>query len=307
MIRRSLRFFLLSAFVWIGAGPAIDAEEALPVLPALTLPASETRLPGKFVWADLFTSEFDAARQFYADTFGWEWRWISRGPEHRYGIFYSDGEAVAGVAHRAAPEPDKPYARWIYYASVADVKSASADTLARGGRVLLDRRSIPNRGDFAVVADAEGAPFGVLHSSSGDPPDYRAELGEWLWVGLFSRDAEAASKFYASLFGYEIVAPEAGGDILEYVLAAEGHSRAGIGQLRPESESRPTWLGVVRVDDVGATLERARRAGGEVLYEADQEDLAGQLTVVADPFGGIVGLMRWAFEEAAPADEETPP
>jgi predicted enzyme related to lactoylglutathione lyase len=173
--------------------------------------------------------------------------------------------------------------------------------------VLLDRRSIPNRGDFAVVADAEGAPFGVLHSSSGDPPDYRAELGEWLWVGLFSRDAEAASKFYASLFGYEIVAPEAGGDILEYVLAAEGHSRAGIGQLRPESESRPTWLGVVRVDDVGATLERARRAGGEVLYEADQEDLAGQLTVVADPFGGIVGLMRWAFEEAAPADEETPP
>jgi predicted enzyme related to lactoylglutathione lyase len=162
MSQKLLRKLFLSVLVSIGAGPAAGADDERPLLPALTQPATDTRLPGKFVWADLFTSEIDGARRFYAETFGWEWRWISRRPAHRYGIFYSDGDAVAGVAERAS-KTGEPYARWIHYLSVVDVESAVADTAARGGRVLLGRRSVPDRGDLAVVADVEGAPFGVLH------------------------------------------------------------------------------------------------------------------------------------------------
>jgi predicted enzyme related to lactoylglutathione lyase len=291
----------------ICAGPAPGDDDALPALPPLVQPANDTRLPGKFVWADLFTDEIDGARQFYAATFGWKWRWIRRHTVHGYGMFYSEGRAVAGVAQHVAPEADKPYSRWIHYLSVADVASAASATAARGGRVLLDRRSIPDRGDFAVVADAEGALFGVLHSSSGDPPDYRARVGEWLWKGVFSRDASAASKFYASLFGYEVYDSDDEGDVLEYILAAGGYSRAGVGQLNTDSESKPSWLGFVRVDNVGDTLERARNAGGEVLYEADPEDPSGPLAVIADPFGATVGLMQWTFEDTEPAGEQAAP
>jgi len=307
MIQKFFQNLVLSALILMGAGSARGANDELPPLPALTQPANDTRIPGKFIWADLFTSEVDAARQFYAATFGWEWRWVIQHPVHGYGMFYAEGRAVAGVAHYPNPETGKPYARWIHYLSVADVKSAAGDTVARGGRVLLDRRNIPHRGDFAVVADPEGAPFGVLHSSTGDPPDYQTQIGEWLWEGLFSRDADAASKFYASLFGYEIYGPGDGADILEYVLAAGGYSRAGIGQLRAESDSKPTWLGFVRVDDVGATVERARGAGGEVLHERDPEDPEGHLAIVADPFGAVIGLMKWTYEDAEPADAEASP
>jgi predicted enzyme related to lactoylglutathione lyase len=307
MTRIFLRYLALVILVAIGAGPALAADDKLPPLPPLEQPAHDTRLPGKFIWADLFTSEFDAALKFYAETFGWEWRWVSQHPKHRYAMFYSDGHAVAGVAHYVPSETKEAYGRWVHYVSVEDVAKAVTGAEAEGGRVLMGRRSAPDRGDFAIVADAEGAPFGVLRSSSGDPPDYRAQFGEWLWVGLFARDADTASKFYASLFGYEVFdfeGTEENADVLEFVLAAGGHSRAGVGQLSADSESKPTWLGSVRVEDVATTLKRARSAGGEVVYESDPEEMESHLSVIADPFGATVGVMQWTFEDAEPSGAE---
>ena len=103
-MNRTLSSFLL-ALLLLGAGAhaTLASEPALPPLPPLNDPATDDRLPGKFIWADIFTSDVPGARRFYAEMFGWEWRWISKHPDHLYGMFYMDGIAVAGVAHREAP------------------------------------------------------------------------------------------------------------------------------------------------------------------------------------------------------------
>jgi len=299
LLSLSLALLLLAA----GARAALASEAELPPLPPLNDPATDTRLPGKFIWADIFTSDVSGVQQFYSGLFGWDWRWICKHPDHPYGMFYSNGIAVAGVAHRDAPDGDKAYARWVYYISTGDVEKAIAGAADRGGRTLLSRRSIANRGDFAVLADPEGAPFGVMRSSSGDPPDFRAEIGEWIWIDLFSRDAAKASKFYESLFPYEVREWEERPDVVELVLEASGHARGGIGQLSPESEAKPTWLGFVRVADLDAAVEKASAAGGEVLYAPEDEELKGELAIVADPFGAPVGLLKWTFE-GEEAEEE---
>ena len=59
---------------------AAESREPLPPLPALNDPATTERLPGKFVFADFFTSDVERARDFYGELFGWEWRWV--GPDH---------------------------------------------------------------------------------------------------------------------------------------------------------------------------------------------------------------------------------
>jgi predicted enzyme related to lactoylglutathione lyase len=299
-MKRTLRSLLI-ALVLLGAGAhAAPADEsALPPLPPLNDPATDTRLPGKFIWADLFTSDVAGARRFYSEMFGWEWRWINEHPDHPYGMFYRDGVAVAGVAHREAPDPDKPYGRWVFYISTGNVEEAVRAVTDRGGRVLMPRRSFAQRGEFAILADPENAPFGVMRSSSGDPPDFRAEIGEWIWISLFSRDAEKASQFYGSSFGYDVRGSEERPDVLEFVLEANGYARAGIGELGPESDARPTWLGFVRVENLGAALEKASAAGAEVLYAPEDEDLKGELAIIADPFGAPVGLLKWTFEEEA--------
>jgi len=305
-MKRPLSTLLVALAVLATPSSAVRATDSeLPPLPPLTDPATDTWIPGKFVWADLFTSDVAAARRFYSAVFDWEWRWVTQHPDHPYGIFYKNDVAVAGVAHRDSPEPGAPYGRWVHYLSTNDVSETAGRIAQRGGRTLLARRSIPYRGDLAVVADPEGAPFGLLHSSSGDPPDFRAGFGEWLWVGLASRDAAAASKFYQSLFGYEIHDLRDSPTVLEFILAGGGHSRAGIGQLSEESDARPTWVGFVRVEDLEASVERAQAAGGELLYAPDNDGSNGDLAIVADPFGAPVGLMRWTFE-AEPSEAAAP-
>jgi predicted enzyme related to lactoylglutathione lyase len=226
------------------------APGQMPPLPALNDPATDVRIPGKFIWADYFTSDVDTAKAFYAALFGWEWRDISIAPKDRYGIFYYDGQPVAGMAYRASPDPKRAYGRWVYYVSVDDVARTVQKIESLGGSTLLPARTYADRGTFAVVADPESAPFGVMHSSSGDPPDYQADLGDWLWAGLYANDAIAATQFYQAVFGYELVAPAPDYDMVGYVLSKQGCARAGVTQLIPNSGDHPSWVAYVRVSDV---------------------------------------------------------
>jgi predicted enzyme related to lactoylglutathione lyase len=297
MTRLSLRGLVVLAALGIGVHAGCAARPGLPSLPPLNDPATDARLPGKFVWADMFSSDVSGARRFYGELFSWDWRWVSERSGKQYGIFSNDGVAVAGLAQVPAPDAQETYARWVHYISVEDVPAAVSGVEGLGGRVMVSPHDIAQRGEFAVLADAEDAPFGVLRSSSGDPADFRAEIGQWLWIGLFARDAPAASKFYGALFGYEVFSREDDSEVLDYVLVENGYSRAGIAQLGAASEAEPVWLGYVRVDDLAAALDKVRALGGEVLWESGGDDPRGELAIVEDPFGAPIGLMRWTFSE----------
>ena len=270
----------------------VAAVPPLPPLPPLVDPAGETRLQGKFIWADLFSSDPETSRDFLVGLLGWEWRWVSMEKGRRYGLFYNEGSAVAGLAyHRRSDDPDPTYARWAYYVSVEDVDEVLARAQTRGAEVLLPAREIADRGRFAILADTEQAPFGVLTSSSGDPGDFRAEPGEWLWHQLFTRDPGAATDFYQQLFGYALHAPKDHPELVDHILASDGFARAGIAQLAPDSESLPQWLGLVRVADLQGTLARVEALGGKVLLAPNTEVADGTVALVAGPLGAPLGLV----------------
>ena len=162
--------------------------------------------------------------------------------------------------------------------------------------MLLEPRALPERGTLAVVADAEDAVFGLLDSTSGDPADFRAAPGEWLWVSLYSRDPSTSSRFYQSLFGYEIFEEEEAKEAVDYILSTGGSARAGISRLSADNESHPTWLGYLRVEDVDATVAKAVSLGGEVMFGPDPSILNGNLVILADPIGAPFGVIRWTFD-----------
>ncbi len=296
-MKRIIVAVALAAAVWSSSLIAGN-RSVLPPLPALNNPATSERLPGKFIFADYFTSDVEAAKRFYGSLFGWEWRWAS--PDQSYGIFYQGDIAVAGVVLRDDADTDQAYGRWIYYISTAEVPKKVKDIVAGGGRVLMEARELPDRGTLAVLADGEGAPFGLLDSSSGDPADYRAEPGEWIWISLYSRDVDKASRFYSEQFGYEITEADDTGDEGDLFLSKGGYARAGVSHLSADSASHPTWVGYIQVDDVGAYVAKAVELGGEVLLGPDPEVLDGNLAIVSDPTGAPVALIHWIFD-----DEET--
>jgi uncharacterized protein len=267
-----------------------EAGEAPPLPPLTTVPGNP-RLPGKFVWADLVTDNVPTAMKFYAQLFGWTFRDYGG-----YLIAANDDRPLCGMFRRPRPE-NRPDARprWLGYISVRSVDRAQRAVTQAGGRVLAAPGKFPKRGEQAIFADREGALFGVVKSSSGDPEDFLAEPGDWIWIQLLSRDGQAAAEFYRAVAGYEIIKNTTVNRWSDYVLASEGFARATVRTIPAGQEKvRPTWLPFVRVKSVTESVAAARQLGGSVLVEPKPEQLEGKVAVVADPTGAAIGLLEWS-------------
>ena len=247
-------------------------------------------LPGKFVWFDLATEDPAAARAFYGAVFGWNFR-EAAGAHGSYVLIENAAGKVGGIFRHARPQGAKVGARWLSVISVSDPARVVALVRERGGQVLLPPRAIGGRGTHAVLRDPEGAAFGILASEGGDPPDTPVAEGEVFWLDLFARDTAKAAAFYSGIAGFEVdVGPVGGRE--RTLLSTGGIARAGITRL-PAGVDRPGWLPYILVDDVPATIARARRAGGRVLLEPRAQVLGGDLAIIADPLGGAVGVVSW--------------
>jgi predicted enzyme related to lactoylglutathione lyase len=176
--------------------------------------------------------------------------------------------------------------------SVARARQAVAKA---GGRVLAEPKKMPERGEQAVFADPEGAVFGVVRSSSGDPEDFLADPGDWIWIQLLSRDARKAADFYRGIAGYEVAANTANNRVSDFVLSSKGYARATVRTIPGGNEKvRPDWLLFVRVKNLGDSLAQTKKLGGKVLIDPRPELLGGKVAVVADPTGAAIGLLEWS-------------
>jgi predicted enzyme related to lactoylglutathione lyase len=245
-------------------------------------------LPGKFIWFDLASEDPRASKAFYGAVFGWKFREVA-GAAASYAVIENGSGKVGGVFRHARPTGATAGSRWLSIVSVKDPVAAAAQVRARGGQVVLAPRSVPGRGTHAVFRDPEGAVFGALASEGGDPPDTPVADGDFFWLDLYARDPAKAAAFYAAIASLQVDVGAIGGQE-RTLLSSGGFARAGVARL-PVGVERPGWLPYVLVEDVAATLARARNAGGKVLLEPRATLLGGNLAVIADPLGGAIGIV----------------
>jgi predicted enzyme related to lactoylglutathione lyase len=296
--RNLVRGGLCAAMLCAAATAAVHAGlNAAVVLPALTQPPSGEHHVGKVVWADLVTPDLEAARRFYGGLFGWTFRDVPG--DRNYALALLDGEPVAGLFQKARPVGQSRQPAWLTFLAVRDVDAAQQAALRHGAKVLFKSHYYPQRGRQAVLADPDGAVFAVLAAEGGDPPDYLAGPGEWIWSSVLVRDPKQETAFYKSLFGYDVydLASEGGtgGDAQHYILSSDSYARAGLHALPADSMRRhPHWLNFVRVTDAAETAKKAVALGGRVLVEPRIDRHGGHVAVLADPSGAPFGVMEWS-------------
>lgn len=277
------------------AGVAFGAETLPPppALPPLTTVSGSPRLPGKFVWADLVTDDVAAARKFYGSLFNWTFREAGI-----YTIASNDERPLCGIFRQAKSRaPAEAKARWFGYVSVKNVDKASRAVTKAGGRVLLGPQKLPQRGEQAICTDPEGVVFGVIRSSAGDPPDFLAEPGDWIWIQHLSRDAKKAAEFYRKIGGYDVVENDLKGGS-DYVLVSDGYARAAMRTIRSGNpQVQPNWLPFVRVKNLGESLVLTTQLGGTVQIAPKPELFDGKVAMISDPTGAAIGLMEWSAAE----------
>ncbi len=121
--------------------------------------------PGEWIWSSLITTDPDADASFYRSLFGYEVFNLPDAQDARHLILASESYARASV--NPIP-PSRPNARprWVSYVRVEDATAMAARVAAMGGRVVLPPQLDRHGGKIALVADPQGALFGLLEWSS---------------------------------------------------------------------------------------------------------------------------------------------
>src|ERR1035437_9661888 len=254
---------LLAALLGVsGAAPLM----ATPLqVPSLVEPASQEHHVGKVIFVELVTPDLAASKQFYAELFGWTFRdFQADGAKYAEASF--NGKPVAGLFHKDVPKGKLMQPAWLSFIAVRDVDAARKTALQHGAKVLFEPHNMPDRGREAVFADPQGAVFAVLASSSGDPPDFLAAPGEWIWSSLITSDPDTDAGFYQALFDYEVFDLPADKDTQHLMLASDNYARASANTLPVNTpNARPHWLNYVRVEDETKTTAKLVALGGRVL------------------------------------------
>ena len=114
-------------------------------------------------WADLSTPDQDRAANFYTQLFGWQMVAGSDLTPASPGDYFhiaNRGTLIGGIAPATDLDPHA-LPHWLVYIAVPDCREMEARIAAQGGRVLTSTFPIGADGWAAIVADPQGAVFGI--------------------------------------------------------------------------------------------------------------------------------------------------
>jgi uncharacterized protein len=123
----------------------------------------------------------------------------------------------------------------------------------------------------------------------------------FVWYELMTTDMEGAATFYSSVVGWQTA--DRSQPCAPYALfTVGGISVCGLMDISAEARrigARPSWIGYIGTDDVGASADRIERRGGTVLVPPTEISNVSRFSVVADPQGAPVGLLEWLLPSKA--------
>jgi uncharacterized protein len=237
--------------------------------------------PGTFCWADLGTTDAEAARSFYGALLGW--RGEPGGPEvGGYATMTLDGAAVAGIApqtpeQRAAGVPPS----WLSHVAVEDADATAGRVVELGGRVVAPAFDVATFGRMAVVADPQGAVLGLWQAREVIGAQVVNDVGAMVLNQLNTTEPEGARAFYGDLFGWEF-APVAGGALPYWGITNGDRLNGGMMALDPRAPAPPHWLVYFTVDDLDGADALLVDGGGAVVVPPMAIE-SGRILVAHDP------------------------
>ena len=120
------------------------------------------------------------------------------------------------------------------------------------------------------------------------------------WCDLMSDDVDKARDFYTGVLGWDTEVMDIGQGPYT-VFKADDRPVAGLMGKPPEGPASfaPTaWTSYVTVDDVDARTDRVAAAGGVVLAGPMDIPTVGRMSIIQDPTGGVIGIIKYADPEA---------
>jgi uncharacterized protein len=243
--------------------------------------------PGTFSWADLSTSDLDAAINLYTDLFGWDVTKEDLPDGSVYVMFRLKGKDVAAASLLREDQPGIP-PHWNVYVTVENAEQTAKQAESAGGSIVAPAFDVLEYGRMAVIADPTGAAFSVWEPKTNIGAQVLGEAGALSWSELLTNDADKAGAFYAELFGYELKpwGPEG-----TYTVFMKGEAQIA-GMMTAQEGMRPNWGIYFATEDVDGAADKVTAAGGQIYMGPEDMPEVGRTAVLADPQGAAFGVVN---------------
>lgn len=117
-------------------------------------------------WFEIYTSDFERAKRFYATVFNTQFKEISVGNERhtqmRYAIFPADENSHGTSGALVQLDVAKPGigGTMVYFLS-EDIDATLIRVAAAGGKVIRTKQDVGDLGHIALIEDTEGNMIGL--------------------------------------------------------------------------------------------------------------------------------------------------
>jgi uncharacterized protein len=248
---------------------------------------------GNFCWTEVFLDDLARGKGFYGELFGWGSQEMPSAAG-AYNMFHIGGKFVAGATKMPA-ELKKTGAppHWLNHVAVADASQAANKAKALGGKIVMGPVQA-GPGTMAVIQDPTGGVLSLWSTKESMGTFLWGETNSLCWNELITTDADAATKFYVGLFGWQTETWPMG-DVTYTVLK---NGDVGIAGLMPQPKEMagapPSWTAYFAVNDCDATVKKAEKLGGKVLFAPTDIPNVGRFSTLADPQGAIFAVIKSA-------------
>ena len=276
------------------------------------MPTRDRYPAGVPCWVDTSQPDPSAAAAFYGDLM--DWKLEDQMPPDADGRYFQATIYGARVAAVGSAMGDGPVT-WMTYIAVDSADDIVERVRANGGTVITEPFDVFDAGRMAIFADTEGAVFSVWQAGQHTGAEMVNAPGSWNFSDLYTRDLEAAKRFYGAVFGWEFDPVDFGGgpmamvrvpgysDYLESIdpgvrkRHADGGAPPGfsdaIGWFIPAGDDAPAhWNVTFTVQTPTRRPPRRRELGGQVLSEPVDVPWS-RVTSIRDPQGATLTLSQF--------------
>lgn len=236
---------------------------------------------GRFVYADLLTSDARKSQEFYGGLFGWSFNRLDSPTGQNEFSIVAGGDEI-GLAIDIGGEPESAdETQWISVFAVEEVDDALGLVQREGGSIVATSDVTFLGGSYALVRDPTDALLALYSDAMPTPHNVRQD--RWIWFDLFTDDITKSENFYRGLARASIVVTDEVSGQADKVLIRDGYPIAGFVEIK-ETTLAAAWLPYVGVSNIDDRISRARQLGGVLLV---RNNVAA---IIIDPVGAAIGL-----------------
>jgi predicted enzyme related to lactoylglutathione lyase len=249
------------------------------------MPARTEYADGVPNWIDIGSPDIPATKAFYGALLGWDFQDLGE-EAGGYSLATIGGAPVAGIG--PAQNPGPPF--WATYINVDDVQVAHKKLEAAGATTIVAPMDVMTAGKMAVYFDVNGAAISTWQKLDMIGASVVNEHGALCWNELNTWKLDAAKKFYAAAFGWEISDNPEYGEFSVGGRVCGGMMPMSADRMSPETPEH--WLVYFAVNDVHAAHAKIGELGGTAMMPPFEAGGVGMMTVAMDPLGAVFAVIQ---------------